>query len=555
MAERMVDGIMKSGRKIHQKSAIRMVEEAVYILRSAPVALLSVYYAGGVPFVLGLLYFWADMSRSADAFKYNTMAALGLAFLYVWMKFWHTLFAYQVKTHLFGQLQYPWSLRRIASIAATQCLIQSTRFFVIPIASLMIIPFGYCYAFYQNAAVHDEAEGQKVKSTCRWAWRQAKLWPAQNHLLIGIYWLFGIVIFLNVSMAAVLIPQLIKTLLGVHSMFTLSGYHMILNTTFWIAMLGITYLFLDPFIKTTYVLRCFYGSALQSGDDLRMELSQILTAGKKMAGGLLIMVLCMSPFTSMAAQPAEVAPAELDRSIEEILQQREFTWRLPRDTIRPEEQTAKGPLEAAVEWLIEMLGKGIKKLGQWIKQFVEWLEGLLPRPDKRAETAGGSWITSVRIVLIVLLILLLAVLTYVLTRIWQRRRTGAVETVSASPVLTPDLNDEGLTADDLSTDHWLALAGELSAKGELRLAARALYLATLAKLAEHDLITIEAYKSNREYEQELKRRAHEHKELLLTFSNSLNFFECAWYGMYRIDPADFDGYATDHQRIMAFAEK
>ena len=51
------------------------------------------------------------------------------------------------------------------------------------------------------------------------------------------------------------------------------------------------------------------------------------------------------------------------------------------------------------------------------------------------------------------------------------------------------------------------------------------------------------------------RRAHEHKELLLTFSSSLNFFECAWYGMYRIDPADFDGYATDHQRIVAFAEK
>ena len=57
---------------------------------------------------------------------------------------------------------------------------------------------------------------------------------------------------------------------------------------------------------------------------------------------------------------------------------------------------------------------------------------------------------------------------------------------------------------------------------------RALYLATLAHLADREMITIESYKSNREYEDELKRRAHEHGEL----SFSLN-----------------------QKRILAFAEK
>ena len=51
------------------------------ILRSAPGALLSFYYFGSVPFVLGLLYFWADMSHSANANEYGAMAALGLALL------------------------------------------------------------------------------------------------------------------------------------------------------------------------------------------------------------------------------------------------------------------------------------------------------------------------------------------------------------------------------------------------------------------------------------------------------------------------------------------
>jgi hypothetical protein len=555
MAERMVVGSMKPGRKEHHKSAIRMIEEAVHILRSAPVALLSVYYLGSVPFVLGLLYFWADMSRSANAYEYNAAAALGLALLYAWMKFWQTLFAYQVKARILGRMQCQWSLRRTASIAATQTLIQSTRFFVIPIASLMIIPFGFCYAFYQNAAVHDAADGQKVKPTCQWAWHQAILWPRQNHLLICIYWFFGLVIFLNASIAAVFIPQLIKTLFGVDSMFTLSGLHMILNTTFWMAMLGITYLFLDPLIKATYVLRCFYGSALQSGDDLKVELNQISTVGKKMAAGLLIVALCATPFAAMAEQPAGVAPAELDRSIEEIMQRREFTWRMPREFIRQKEPEAKGPLEAAVEWVIEMLGKGIKQIGKWIKQFVEWLESLLPRPDKTTDTAGGNWMTSVRMVLILLLTVLLALLTYIVVHIRRRRRIGPVETVGAAAVLTPDLNDESLTADDLAANRWLALAGELAEQGELRLAARALYLATLARLAEHGKITIEACKSDREYERELKRRAHEHKELLSIFSSSLDFFERVWYGMYRIARTDFEGYAADHQRIMAFAEK
>ena len=116
----------------------------------------------------------------------------------------------------------------------------------------------------------------------------------------------------------------------------------------------------------------------------------------------------------------------------------------------------------------------------------------------------------------------------------------------------PDLNDESTKADDLPANRWLMLAEEFTAKGELRLAMRALYLATLAYLAEHEMITIEIYKSNREYERELRRRAHESKELLVIFSKSLNLFERVWYGMYRIQRSDFDDFATNQKRILTF---
>ena len=147
----------------------------------------------------------------------------------------------------------------------------------------------------------------------------------------------------------------------------------------------------------------------------------------------------------------------------------------------------------------------------------------------------------------------MAVLIFVLVRILRRLRSEPAEKASLAAVPIPDLNDEGIKADDLPADRWLLLAKELTEKGELRPAMRALYLATLAQLGEHDMITIEMYKSNRDYENELKRRAHESKELRLLFAKSLNVFERVWYGMYSIAGSDFEQFAANQQRIMAIA--
>jgi len=552
MAVRMVAGIMKPAHKKHHQSAIRIIEEAVHLLRSAPGNLLAGYYLGSAPFVLGLMYFWADMSRSASAGDYRTVAALSLAVLYIWMKFWQTVFTHQVRDYMTGQPLYKWTLRRIASVAATQSLIQSTRFIVLPVAGVVLIPFGFCYAFYQNAAAHAQEDDQTVKSICKWAWRQSGLWPRQNHLLIGIFWIFGVVIFLNISFAAFIIPQMVKTLFGIESIFTLSGMRMILNTTFWIAMLGITYLCLDPFIKTVYVLRCFYGSALKSGEDLKKELHGLVTGVKKMALGLTIMVLYATPFTCLAGQSTVIAPGEMDRFIEETLERREFAWRMPRETVQQGEQEPKGPLAAAIKWLLDVLAKGTRTLEKLITLLIDWLQNQMSEPHQKSVSSNKNWITSVRIVLILLSILFSAVLTFVFFRI-RRRRTGAIEAAVVGVAPLPDLNDESTSADDLPTNRWLALTEEYAAKGELRLAMRALYLATLAYLAEQELITIEVYKSNREYEQELKRRAHDREEMLILFSKSLNLFEHVWYGMYRIPPADFDDFSMNLKRILVFA--
>jgi hypothetical protein len=233
----------------------------------------------------------------------------------------------------------------------------------------------------------------------------------------------------------------------------------------------------------------------------------------------------------------------------------EFSWRMPREAAEQKAPESMGPLEAALKWLVDMIAKIIKTIGKWISDFIEWLESLLPQRQGQPATADKNWQTPVRIILFLLSILLLAVMAFIFIRIWQRRQAKPIEIISAPAEPVPDLTDEKVKADDLSTKRWISLAAELADKGDLRLAMRALYLATLAHLADREMITIESYKSNREYEDELRRRAHEHRELISIFSNSLNVFERIWYGMYPVARSEFDSFTQNQKRMLAVADQ
>jgi hypothetical protein len=545
---------MKKAPKQHSKSAILLLEEAVHLLRKAPLFLLSGYYIGTLPFILGLFYFWADMSRSADAQSYHAVASLGIALLYIWMKCWHVVFAARVKMNISGQPLPQWSFQRILSLAATQTLIHATAFFILPLAALIAIPFGWCYAFYQNVTAEAITELSDLKALCKKAWFQARLWPRQNHILLLIFFVFGIIVFLNIASAIYILPHLLKKFLGIESMFTLSGSHVI-NTTFWVVTIGISYLCMNPLVKTVYVLRCFYGAALRSGDDLKTELKGLMPGRTGLVIGLLLAVLFVAhPVPSLATETAFTSPEALDRSIDEVMAQREFTWRMPREITAENEKAPKGPIASVVAWIIDKLGKGLKAVINWIDKLINWLIDLLPTADHRIASPDENWIASVRVAVIVLLIGLLCALVYILWRSWMHRQTAQAEIAASAVESTPDLEDENTTADDLPVNRWLELARELTEKGSLRQAIRAFYLAILADLAAHELITIEKFKSNREYEIELRRRAHQKEGLLKAFSKSRDVFERVWYGMYKISRLDLDHYAAIQKRLMTIAQ-
>ncbi|MGD8962649.1 MAG: hypothetical protein PVF29_15450 [Desulfobacterales bacterium] len=554
MGKGVVELTMRPQTKEHRRSAILLLEEAVHILRRAPLSLLPPYAIGTLPFVLALFYFWADMSRSADAQRYHAVASLGLALLYIWMKCWHVVFAARVKMALSGETPPRWSYERILRLVTTQTLIHATAFFVLPLAAVIALPFGWCYAFYQNVTVETANDDGNVKLICQKAWSQARLWPRQNHILMSIFFIFGIVVFLNVASAIYILPYLVKKYLGIESLFTLSGYHVI-NTTFWLATMGISYLCMNPLVRTVYALRCFYGSAIHSGDDLKMRLKGLIAGRTAAAIGLVVFTLLAgNPLPAVAGQKQIVEPEALDRSIENVLQQREFSWRMPREVPAEDQTEPKGPIASVVAWIIEKFGEGIKTIFDWIDQFIDWLLALLPTGERQEVSSDTDWISSVRFAVIALLMGLFAVLAYILWRSWSRRQIGKGEIVAAPVESVPDLEDEDTTAADLPVTRWLDLAGELAGKGKLRLALRAFYLATLAGLAEHGLIAIEKFKSNREYEMELRRRAHQKEKLLTDFTTSREVFERVWYGLYTIKQPQLDDFAALQKRMITLAE-
>ena len=68
------------------RTGLVLIEEAVQLLRTAPVTVFALYCGGTVPFLLALFSFCAEMSYSRDAGAKCTASAVIVALAYCWMK-------------------------------------------------------------------------------------------------------------------------------------------------------------------------------------------------------------------------------------------------------------------------------------------------------------------------------------------------------------------------------------------------------------------------------------------------------------------------------------
>jgi hypothetical protein len=577
-------------RKYAVKSGMAIAEEAFTLLRGAPIEVLASYYIGSLPFVLGVLTFWATMAQSAYAHEQLGGSAFALAFLFIWMKLWQVRFARQLRAHLTGSRPERWDLRRILRTAGLQGAYHSIGIVILPAAMLALVPFPWVYAAFQNAIAIDDGSYRSIRELGLSAAQQARRWPRQNMLIIWLLspfllllvtafylallpvvttlvptWTmpiivlyavilslalllhspFGILITVNIATGLLLGISLLQTFTGVSTVFS-QAPEAASSTTFVAIVVGLAWLCLDPLLKTAYVLRCFYGDSLISGEDLRMNLRQIRQA-------TLPILLCIAFFgaspmaLAQAPQtPTSVDPVELEQSIEATLQQAEYAWRMPRATPEfSEDNVVVAGIKSALEWI----GGGLK----WIlKRIGEFFDKLIPD----GEVGGTDFefnpapFRFAVIALTVLLVLLLAILIY---RMWRQQRQLRTPEADALAQPMPDLENEETAADALPREGWLQMARDLMQQGQWRLAMRALFLATLAGLADRKLIQVARFKANFEYKSELLRRNHAHPELMPAFNQAVLLYESVWYGEHPADRTTAEELQRRYQEVLDHA--
>ncbi len=506
--------------------AVEMVEDAVHLLRQAPLETWVCYWAGSVPFALAALRFWNDATNPRMADSACALESLGLALLLVWMNCWRAVFAGKLRAHLGGAGGPPWTARRLWNLVAGQAFFGATRLAVAPLAGLIVFPLAGTVAFYRTTAVlggHEDLAPLEVMAKAR---RLASARAPQSWALLPILAFLYLLVAINLGIVLAVLPQLVRMLTGYESAFSRSGIYYIVNPLFVLLLVLLSWIAIDPLVQAVYCVRAFRAESMATGEDLRVGIRRI--------AGLLLLLAVLRPASA-------VTPDELERSIHQAMQSPEYSWRLPPPAAAPANTSTLERLAdrmiSGVQWLYEHVGDALSRLFKWLfRGNAEPVPGAPP-------STGLHWSLYVLIGAVVLGAVWMA---------WRWRRSRrAKATVAGAPAVAVRLDAQDLSADRLPEERWIELAEQSLREGSTRLALRAFYLASLAWLGRSGFLAIDSGKTNREYEIELQRKARPFPEARGLFGANVTAFERAWYGMHEVCAADvgefqrrFDGMKT-----------
>ncbi len=564
------------------RPALELLEEAVHLLRMAPARIHALYFAGTIPFLLGFLFFWTEMSRNVQAEDQLVDFSLGLALLFIWMKCWQSAASSELLAHCARAERPSWTWLRLRRLIYIQAVWQPTKLIALPLAALLALPFGWACAFYHQLAMFGDgsADGPAAYRRAR---EVAGLWPKQNFMALLLINVFGAFVFLNIYMLGALLPELIRMFSGVQSAYSMSPAAFVLNTSFFGAALATAHLCLNPLTTAFYVVRCFHARSVRDGRDLLAALSEQRNdernkeegRRKKMsspvaAASRAVILICsflLVPCSLSRGEepapvtpPARIEPAAIDRALKDTFERREFAWRMPRDASRAKSDAPKGAVAQFFDRIGDLASRVTKKIGQWFLDMREWWRRATnSSPGRLASSGGTGWglgaFSTAEVVLYFLLAASVLAAGYVALRQWRSRRHTPVAVASVAPPenVAVDLQAEEILASQLPEDEWLQMARDLAARGEFRLALRALFLGTLAGLAGQGVISIARHKSNRDYLAEVFRRGRQHPAWPPAFGGCIALFERSWYGQHAAGPevlAEFER----QQQVLATTE-
>ncbi len=142
-----MSGSRQAVRGGQEVSGIALLEQAVLLLRAAPVSAWAVYLLGSIPFITGLFWFSVDSLRNIFAPKHLFVHSLAIAGLFLWKQVTESLFLSQLHHALNGTQGQP-SARRMAGVLLRQAAVQPSGFLAVPFALISGLPAPFTLFFY-----------------------------------------------------------------------------------------------------------------------------------------------------------------------------------------------------------------------------------------------------------------------------------------------------------------------------------------------------------------------------------------------------------------------
>ncbi|HKP69377.1 MAG TPA: DUF4129 domain-containing protein [Pyrinomonadaceae bacterium] len=179
---------------------------------------------------------------------------------------------------------------------------------------------------------------------------------------------------------------------------------------------------------------------------------------------------------------------------------------------------------------------------RWFREFLEWLEGVFPKP---APASSGSGMEILSIVLRVLFYvglaaLLVLIIIKVAPLLFPHLKRSAKPKKKKRVILGEDIADDE-TANDIFNE-----AESLARAGDLRGAIRKGYIALLCELADRKVIGLSRHKTNRDYLRDVRSR----RELHPRMKDVTDTFERHWYGYQASSEIDWTRFRDEYNEAI-----
>lgn len=558
-----------------QLNSLEALERGFILFRSMFVQEAWRYYAGSAPLVFAFVPMWVVNGQIQLSNGIVLMEAALLAACYVLRVCMVASYMQRVRERAFGTP----TAKPVGATARAAAVGRLLAWKItLSAGALVALPTfagaSWLYSACQFASLEAREDGAE-RHSMRGGLAIASQWFGGGVLLFLMLLPFWVAVWLNSLIIAMLVPQLLHSVLGVNTLLSTSVgiFALVRSSAFWLSLFAGTWLALDPIVKCTFVVVYQHLRSRREGDDLRGLLASLpreqqkkaqmiasTSAGSRLIGALVVLVAILTVSQTARAEQTPPAPNRAETLTDSARQARiqHLRQALDVESRRAIYRWHDAEHPSPPNWFDKLLAKIGREIERSWNAFRDFLRKLWPRglnfsPDKEK----GSWQLKDLRMWLWLIVILTAAAGAVLFWLRRRRETVSLSIPEAIAPL-PDLS-EGALASVRSEDEWFALAGELEGEGELRFALRAAYFGLLAGLAQREWLRIRRDRTNREYLDEFTRRwrrrpqaaVETRAEIPEKLRGSLRQFDRVWYGSHVLTPEAVAAYRQDQRELLS----